>query len=164
MRGDSGSRTTATTDEPLCSWRRWAYSWSTPGAMSIAKVQRRQILCVMLCIGVLFSVTACDGVVVIEGQAESATGRAIDDCEALLVRADGSEVGRRPIDSDFSATFTVMPGKREYFAEITCEGFTTFRSKPFTSEGVLGDPPAQLGEIVLEPLPDGGDRSPRPAP
>lgn len=134
--------------------------------MSIAKgVRHRQVFPILFCVAVLLSVAACDGVVVIEGEAESATGEVLDDCEALLFRADGYELDRRPIDADFSATFTVMPGKREYFAEITCEGYTTFRSKPFTSEGVLGDPPAQLGDIVLEPLPDSGDPAPqRPAP
>lgn len=124
-------------------------------------VPPRQVVRILFCVAVLLSVAACDGVVVIDGEAESATGEVLEDCEALLFRADGYELGRRPIDADFSATFTVMPGKREYFAEITCEGYTTFRSKPFTSEGVLGDPPAQLGDIVLEPLPGGGGPVPQ---
>jgi hypothetical protein len=115
----------------------------------------------------LLSLTACDGVVVVEGTIASAGNEALDDCAAKLIGAEGYELDPRPIDPDFSATFTVMPGERQYFTEVTCEGHSTYRSPPFYSSGVLGDPPAQLGEIVLEPLPGGGGRSSapqRPAP
>lgn len=129
------------------------------------RLRDRHVFRTLFCVLVLFSVGACDGVVVIEGDAESTTGGALDDCEAMLFRADGYELGLRPIDPDFSATFTVMPGEREYFAEVTCEGHSAYRSNSFSSEARLGDSPVQLGKIVLEPLPGRGSSPPqRPAP
>lgn len=104
-----------------------------------------------LCCLLLVSLTACDGVVVVEGTIASAGDEALDDCVALLIREDGHELDRRPIDPDFSATFTVMPGERRYFAEVTCEGHSSYRSGPFTSEARLGDPPVELGTIRLQP-------------
>lgn len=104
-----------------------------------------------LCCLLLVSLTACDGVVVVEGTIASAEGEALDDCAALLIREDGHELDRRPIDQDFSATFTVMPGERQYFAEVACEGHAPYRSEPFTSEARLGGPPVELGTIRLQP-------------
>lgn len=118
------------------------------GSPARAGARRRLAL---LCIPVLLFAGACDGVVVIEGEAESATGRALEHCEAVLLRADGDELGRRPIEPDFSATFTVMPGEGEYFAEVVCEDHSAYRSNSFSSGPRLGDPPAQMGRILLEP-------------
>lgn len=106
----------------------------------------RFVLCGLL----LVSLTACDGVVVVEGTITSAGNEALGDCAALLIREDGQELGRRSIDPDFSATFTVMPGQKQYFAEVTCEGHSPYRSTPFTSAARLGDPPVELGTIRLQ--------------
>jgi hypothetical protein len=119
--------------------------------MKEKRVHRRNSLRLLFCALVLLGVGACDGVVVIEGEAKSAADGALADCTALLFRADGHELDRRPIDPDFSATFTVMPGKREYYAEVTCEGYSAYRSEPFTSEGRLGDAPVDLGSFQLRP-------------
>ena len=113
-------------------------------------IRGRQVRLVLCCV-VLVSLAACDGVVVVEGTIEAAGAAALDDCAAVLIREDGHELGRRPIDPDFSATFTVMPGERQYLAEVSCEGYSPYRSEPFTSRARLDDPPVELGTIQLQP-------------
>lgn len=100
----------------------------------------------------LISATACDGVVEVEGNAVSASGESLDDCKVVLFRAsDDYELAVRPVDPHFSAIFTVMPWRREYYAEVTCAEHSTYRSAPFTSEAKLGDPPVELGTFQLQP-------------
>jgi hypothetical protein len=108
----------------------------------------------------------CDSVVQIEGSVVSSVGESLDDCTAtLFLESTGEELEEIDLDSEFFSSFTVGPVDSNFFVELSCEGYSTYRSPPFYSSGVLGDPPAQLGEIVLEPLPDTGDPAPqRPAP
>lgn len=106
----------------------------------------RLILCSLM--PLIFA--ACDGVVVINGKTQSMRDGVIDNCQAILFRADGHELNRRPVEAEFSVTFAVMPGEREYYAEISCEGYSIYRSEPFTSAGRLGDPPVDLGSLPLK--------------
>jgi hypothetical protein len=96
----------------------------------------------------------CDGVVQVEGSAASAAGEPLDDCTAMLFRSsDDRRMGRRRVSdsNSFLASFTVFPWKREYYVEVTCDGYSTYRSDPFTSRARLGDPPIELGRIELDP-------------
>jgi hypothetical protein len=99
----------------------------------------------------------CDAWVGIQGRVISDQGEPLDRCTATLFRAEsGQEVEVIDIDSSFDDSFSTLPARTDFFVEVSCKGYSTYRSPPFYSSGELGDPPAQLGEIVLEPLPAGG--------
>jgi hypothetical protein len=122
---------------------------------------RELLLCCTL--GML---AGCDSVVQIEGSVVSSEGEQLDDCTATLFLAStGEELEEVDLESEFFSSFTVGPVDTDFAVEVTCEGYSTYRSHSFHSSGVLGGPPAQLGDIVLEPLPDVGNPAPRrPAP
>ncbi len=94
----------------------------------------------------------CDGVVQLQGSILSVSGETVaDDCVAsLYLAADNKKLGHRPFDAgDFFVSFAVLPKKRDYYVQVICPGYSTFRSSVFTSSGKLGEP-HQLGEIRLQ--------------
>lgn len=107
----------------------------------------------LLCAAALVFLAGCDGVVQVEGRlVRPPAEQPVDDCTALLFRAsDERRLARRRVDESFFVSFTVFPWKREYFVEVTCDGYSTYRSAPFTSRARLGDAPIELGEIHLRP-------------
>jgi hypothetical protein len=98
------------------------------------------------------SLTGCDSVVGIRGEITSTDGGALDDCTATLFRAkNGDKLQQMDIEPVFDDGFVTGSVRTDFFVDVRCDGYATFRSPPFYSSGVLGDPPAELGEIRLEP-------------
>lgn len=115
---------------------------------SLQRGSRKLLLCFAL--GLL---AGCDSVVEIEGSVVSATKEPLDDCTATLFLAStGEELQEINLDTNFSDSFIIGQVQTNFYVEITCEGYSTYRSPIFYSSGVLGDPPAQLGDIVLRPV------------
>jgi hypothetical protein len=108
--------------------------------------RRLPLLLILLLVG-------CDAVVIIEGEIASTRGDELERCTATLYRADVPRaVKTNDVDPSFQSTFTVFPAHTDFSVEVTCKGHSAYRSPDFYSTGVLGDPPAQLGEIRLEPM------------
>lgn len=96
----------------------------------------------------------CDGIVRVTGTVTSMAGAPLEDCEAVLYRArDGEALQSHPISGRFLESFTVYPVKTDFYVEVSCEGYSSFRSDPFYSSGDISDS-TDLGQIRLEPLAD----------
>lgn len=96
----------------------------------------------------------CDAVVAVKGELASSTGAPLNRCTATLFRAESDqEIEVIDIETTFEDTFTTLPARTEFYVEVACRGHSTQRTPPFYSSGVLGDPPADLGKIILSPLP-----------
>lgn len=109
----------------------------------------------LLCGSVLL--WSCDAYVAVEGRLLSPEGEPIRNCSATLFRAEeGEAVANLEIEASFNEAFATSPAHADFFVEIACEGYQTYRSAPFYSTGVLGEMPAQLGEIVLTPQASSG--------
>lgn len=114
---------------------------------------RRQSLAAVAS-GLSLLLLGCDGIVRVTGSLVSSDGKPLDDCEAVLYKNDsGEELERHPISGNFLEDFTILPVKTDFYVEVSCEGYSTFRSEPFYSSGKMSDS-TDLGQVRLEPLAD----------
>ena len=102
-------------------------------------------------LGLSVLLAGCDAVVPVTGTVTTTAEAPLKDCEAVLYLAeDQRELDRTPISGRFREAFTVYPVKTNFYVEVTCEGYSTFRSKPIFSSGQMDDL-TDLGKIQLEP-------------
>lgn len=104
--------------------------------------------------GLSLLLLGCDGIVRVTGRVVSIDGAPLEDCEAVLYTArDGEELQNHPISGHFLESFTVYPVKTDFYLQVSCAGYSSFRSDSFYSSGDMSDS-TDLGEIRLEPLTD----------
>lgn len=90
-----------------------------------------------------------DGVLVLEGTVVDSDGKLVERCK-LALHSEEQTISSYRIEARFRADFVVSPGKKEYYVELTCPGYSApYRSRAFLATGRSDAPPVQLGVIRL---------------
>ena len=82
--------------------------------------------------------TSCigDGTVAVTGEVRSVEGMPLSGCILTLRWIEGDRVvGSREIAEKFTENFIVAPGKDEYRAEVTCDGY----ARPYVRDGLISN-------------------------
>jgi hypothetical protein len=92
-----------------------------------------------------------DGLLVLEGSVSDGEGKPVTGCGlALHSSPDGRMISSQEVEPRLRADFVIGPGKREYYAEVSCRGHSgVSRSRPFIATGLADAHPVQLGEMRL---------------
>jgi hypothetical protein len=90
-----------------------------------------------------------DGSIRIQGSIVSQSGEPVGDCTLYLLYPTGRE-RKQKVEPVFSTTFTISPPARDYKLKISCPGHSEpYVSKSFPRSGAEGEPPIDLGVIVM---------------